>query len=87
MLSNLNRLGLSNQASLESRLLAVDMASTLYWWDAKAAESAAVADESQPMDILEDKADEKSDTMTGLRLTASMEDSIINFLLRMAFVR
>jgi hypothetical protein len=35
LVDNLNRLGLSGQANLENRLLAVDIAATLYWWDDK----------------------------------------------------
>lgn len=36
MLSNLNRYGLPNPSSIDNRILAVDMAVTMYWWDEKA---------------------------------------------------
>lgn len=87
MLNNLSRLGLANQASLDGRVLAVDMAATLYWWDRKAAEE-KVDDGSQPADmVVREDNDPAADAKRQLRLTPAMDESIMNFLLRMAFVR
>lgn len=36
MITTLNRLGLPNSSSIDNRLLSVDMAATLYWWDERA---------------------------------------------------
>lgn len=68
MLASLNRYGLPNQSSIDSRILAVDMAVTMYWWDEKA----------------------KEETTQGGKatlLTKEMDTNILNFLLRMTFVR
>jgi hypothetical protein len=99
IINSLNRLGLSSQASLENRVLAVDMASTLYWWDRQAAkqQSASQAEQGpQPMDV-DGAADagaaaapagdaDKVAVADGARLAPAMEDNVMNFLLRMAFV-
>lgn len=87
-------MGLYNQAPLESRVLAVDMAATLYWWDMKAAEEemhSKVGDDSMELDnskvqAAEDDSVEKGSSGKNARLTAVMEESIMNFLCRMAFV-
>lgn len=68
MLASLNRYGLPNQSSIDSRILAVDMAVTMYSWDEKA----------------------KIENAKGVKatlLTKDMDTSIMNFLLRMTFVR
>ena len=96
MIGNLTRLGLPGNATLEHRMLAVDMASTLYWWDRRAASEQRVA--ANPMEVdgiaaaarqtgLVKIGGEKRDMGDSARLTVSMDDSIMNFLLRMAFVR
>jgi transformation/transcription domain-associated protein len=93
MITSLNRLGLPSQATLENRILAVDLAATLYWWDRKAAEeeSAAAMDieegaKEPPAEPPADAADEAPPANKPGRLTASDDETIINFLLRMAFV-
>jgi hypothetical protein len=68
MLASLNRYGLPNQSSIDSRVLAVDMAVTMYWWDAVAKQD-----------------NDKGGKAT--MLTKDMDTSILNFLLRMTFVR
>jgi len=68
MLASLNRYGLPNQSSIDNRILAVDMAVTMYWWDEKA----------------------RVDNENGVKatmLTKEMDTNILNFLLRMTFVR
>jgi hypothetical protein len=89
MLKHLQRLGLHNQALLENRVLAVDMASTLLWWDAQAAAESSSSeapenanDEAQPMDT--DAGDAGANKV--VRLTPEMDEEIVNFLLRVAFV-
>jgi hypothetical protein len=83
MLKHLQRLGLHNQALLENRVLAVDMASTLLWWDAQAAaESEEANDEAQPMET----DDAEGEANKAIRLTPEMDEEIVNFLLRVAFV-
>jgi transformation/transcription domain-associated protein len=68
ILASLNKYGLPNQSTIDSRILAVDMAVTMYWWDEKA------------------KAENISGGKATL-LTKEMDTSILNFLLRMTFVR
>lgn len=68
ILASLNRYGLPNQSTIDSRILAVDMAVTMYWWDEKA------------------KAENEKGGKATL-LTKDMDTSILNFLLRMTFVR
>lgn len=68
MLSSLNRYGLPNQSSIDSRILSVDMAVTMYWWDERA------------------KAENAKGGKATL-LTRDMDTNILNFLLRMTFVR
>ena len=68
ILASLNKYGLPNQSTIDSRILAVDMAVTMYWWDEKA------------------KA-ENSNGGKATLLTKEMDTSILNFLLRMTFVR
>ncbi len=68
ILASLNKYGLPNGSTIDSRILAVDMAVTMYWWDEKA----------------------KTENNNGGRatlLTKEMDTSILNFLLRMTFVR
>ena len=68
ILASLNRYGLPNQSTIDSRILAVDMAVTMYWWDEKA------------------KAENDKGGKATL-LTKEMDSNILNFLLRMTFVR
>ena len=70
MLATLNRLGLPNASTIDNRMLAVDMAVTMYWWDEKAKIE-----------------NERSNSTKATRLTKDMDTNILNFLLRMAFVR
>ena len=93
MVNNLTRMGLYNQAPLESRVLAIDMAATLYWWDMKAAEEevrSKVDDDPMELDNSpegpENDSREKGFSGKNVRLTAAMDESIMNFLCRMAFV-
>lgn len=94
MLKHLQRMGLHNQAPLENRVLAVDMAATLLWWDAQAAaESSATAPvevDDQGPQPMETDADGslgmKEAAGKPVRLTPEMDEEIINFLLRVAFV-
>ena len=95
MLKHLQRMGLHNQAPLENRVLAVDMAATLLWWDAQAAQeiSGTPATEGeqgpQPMDMdtgADDSPAMKDVASKPVRLTPEMDEEIINFLLRVAFV-
>ena len=105
IVNSLTRLGLPNQTPLENRVLAVDLASTLYWWDHRvaqeqeAAQAAQAALGAQPMDVDEagdtteagtDNAQAASPDATksdGGRMGATLDDSVMNFMLRMAFVR
>ena len=106
IVNSLTRLGLPNQTPLENRVLAVDLASTLYWWDHRVAqeqEAAQAAQGAQPMDIDEAGASVVSATEAGTdnaqaasadaaksdggRMGATLNDSVMNFMLRMAFVR
>lgn len=82
-MTSLTRMGLHNQTTVENRFLAVDLASTLYWWDSKAAsEMQAQADDSTPR-----RQFAKSGQESNFGLEPSMEQNIMNFLLRMALVR
>jgi len=69
MLASLNRLGLPNSSSIDNRILSVDMAVTMYWWDEKA------------------KSENLYEGQRATRLTKDMDTSILNFILRMTFVR
>ena len=95
MLKSLQRLGLHNQAPLENRVLAVDMAATLLWWDAQAAAETSTspvtqpADEPQPMETEDGEPSTKekdAGASPAFLLTPEMDEEIINFLLRVAFV-
>lgn len=107
MINSLSRLGLPSQSALENRILSVDLAATLLWWDGKAAEEQRLRKQEQaPMDTdkpTTDKEDsgaisqqpsvdtasdrENAASLEVTRLTQSMDDMVVNFLLRMAFVR
>lgn len=69
MLASLNRLGLPNSSSIDNRILSVDMAVTMYWWDEKA------------------KNENLHEGQKATRLTKDMDTNILNFILRMTFVR
>ena len=93
MLKSLRRYGLHNPA-LENRILAVDMASTLLWWDAQAAltaSGAAAANENEPQPMETDATtaeaggDNTHDAKKALRLTPEMDEEIIDVLIRIAF--
>lgn len=72
---------------MENRFLAVDLASTLYWWDAKAvSEIQAIADADIPYSPGREYTS-RSDHESISRLTPDDEQSVMNFLLRMALVR
>ena len=75
MINSLTRLGLPGNTSLDYRFLSVDMAATLLYWDSCASthhEAADPATSKQP---------------DNYRLSSAMEEMIVNFLLRMAFIR
>jgi hypothetical protein len=83
----LQRLGLTNQSAVENRFLAVDLASTLYWWDLKAvSEMQAITDTDIPHSPGREYTS-KGDHESISRLTPDDEQSVMNFLLRMALVR
>lgn len=97
MLNSLTRLGLPSQSALENRILSVDLAATMLWWDQKAAEEQARNGGPSSMEVEAEKPDESkldliSDTahvisVGATRMTPAIDEMIVNFLLRMAFVR
>jgi hypothetical protein len=98
MLNVIMRLGLPGNSTLENRILAVDIASTLFCWDRRAAQDATQAnkqimpDAIQTPPPIDDNSKHNADgehqsRLDVSRLTPSMNEMIANFLLRMAFVR
>jgi hypothetical protein len=88
MLNVITRLGLPGNSTLENRFLSVDIASTLFYWDDLASRDKMDADpvETRPSQQALDSGDQALRVDTS-RLTAGMNEMIVNFLLRMAFVR
>ena len=101
MINSLTRLGLPGQSALENRILSVDLAATLLWWDRKGADEQAQRQAPVSMEVDAEglvaaeegteppkapNADTAEASSQETRLTSEMDDMIVNFLLRMAFV-